>query len=635
MGSQKSKLSIVIVGHVDHGKSTLIGRLLHDTDSLPNGKLEELKKFSEKRGMDLEWSFILDAFQAERDQAVTIDTTQIFFKSKTRSYVIIDAPGHKEFLKNMMSGAAQADAAILVVDAIDGIREQTKRHAYLLALLGIKNVVVVLNKMDGVNYDESRFLDVEKQVCDYLQGLKIVPLNIIPAAARHGENLVQKSKHMNWYKGPVLLEALDNIQSSILPTEKSLRFPVQDVYRDEQERRILVGRVESGTVRVGDDILFSPSGRTARVVSIEQWNVNPKPKAAHAGQSIGLILDQPIFVERGDIASHIENAPILSNVFRAQIFWLGDKNLETGQTLRCKLANNEFKVTVQSIESVIDTQDLSSKEQEHIERHHVAEVTFRSQQLLALDVFADFAQTGRCVLFDKYDAVAGGIINMDGYADQRQLLQVKGTNLFAVDHLLDSSTRHYRNGHKGAVMWFTGLSGSGKSTLAMRVEKELFKKGIQVYVLDGDNIRKGLNADLGFSPEDRSENIRRIGEVAALMADAGMVVITAFISPYREDRMRARTASPKSFHEIFIDADLQVCEQRDPKGLYKKARTGEIKEFTGISSPYEAPENPELIIDTANMNVESSVELITHYIINAIKLDDAAIASLNLKKGQS
>ncbi len=612
------KLGVVIVGHVDHGKSTLIGRLLHDTGSFMEGKLEELKAVCERRNVPFEWSFLLDAFQAERDQAITIDTTQIWFKTKKRNCVIIDAPGHREFLKNMVSGAAFADAAILVVDAKEGVREQTKRHAYLLHLLGLQQILVVINKMDLVNYSEARFREVTGEIKAYLAGIGVTPHSIIPIAARNGENIAEKAASMPWHKGLTVMETLDTFEPVSAPVDRSLRFPVQDVYRWD-ETRIIAGRIESGVIRKGDMLTFSPSNRQAKVVSIEKWNSKHEILSAQAGESIGLVLDQPIFVARGDIASHADKAPVISNNFRANIFWLGKTPLKTGKLYKMKLATYEATVTVQSIEHVINTDDLSRSQKQSVETNEMAEVTFRSREMLALDSYKDSLKMGRLVLVENHDVVGGGLIVPEGLVDQRNLLHKAQENLHAVDHLLTPAARSARNGHRGAVIWLTGLSGSGKSTLAMRVEHALFNRGMQTYVLDGDNVRKGLCADLGFSPEARMENIRRVGEVANLMADAGLIAITAFISPFRADRRKARDAAGERFHEIYVKADLETCEKRDPKGLYKKARKGEIKEFTGITSPYEAPESADLTVDTTAHGIDACVEMITQYIVDNIR----------------
>jgi bifunctional enzyme CysN/CysC len=613
MQKSENKLGVVIVGHVDHGKSTLIGRLLHDTGSFMDGKYEELKAVCERRNVPFEWSFLLDAFQAERDQAVTIDTTQIWFKSAKRPYVIIDAPGHREFLKNMISGAAFADAAILVVDAAEGIREQTKRHAYLLHLLGLRQIVVAINKMDSAAYDVKRFNEVSGEITAYLAGIGVKPHSIIPIAARHGENIVTRSENMPWYKGLTLLETLDSFGPIAPPVERPLRFPVQDVYRFD-ETRIIAGRIESGLIRKGDKLIFSPSNRTATVVSIEKWNVPHDILSAQAGESVGITLDQPIFVARGDIASHEARAPMLTHVFRANIFWLGKKPLRVGSHYKIKLSTYEAVVTVQSIDRVINTDDLSRAERDAVEINEMAEVTFSSREMLALDPFLENDKMGRAVIIENHDVVGGGIISMEGLADQRKVQPKGQENLYAVDHLLTPAARVIRNGHKGAVIWLTGLSGAGKSTLAMRIEHALHLKGMQTYVLDGDNVRRGLCNDLGFKPEDRAENIRRVGEVAALMAEAGLVTITAFISPYRADRRRAREAAGENFHEIYIKADIATCEKRDPKGLYKKARKGEISEFTGITSPYEAPDAPEMVVDTDRFAIDECVGMIVEYI---------------------
>ena len=624
LGSERVALKIVIVGHVDHGKSTLIGRLLYETGSLPPGKVEELKAISARRRMAIEWSFVLDAFQAERDQAVTIDTTQIWFKTAERDYVIIDAPGHREFLKNMVSGAAAADAAILVVDAAEGVREQTRRHGYLLHLLGVRQVAVAISKMDLVDYDEVRFTEVSREISHYLGEIGVVPTFIVPISGRDGDNIAENKAaagqdpgkndvSMAWYEGPSLLESLGQFQSVTRPVDQPLRFPVQDVYKFDQ-RRIIAGRIESGILRVGDRLLFSPSNRSARVKSIEVWSSDAECLEARSGQSVAITLDEQIFIERGEMVSHETLPPMLSTVFRATLFWLAQEPLEVDRTYKLKLGTREARVRVQSIERVIDTDTLAGHPGDRVERNGVGEVVMRCREILALDEYRDLARTGRFALVDDYDTVAGGVISMEGYPDQRHAFGVKSENLTSVEHRVTAPHRTERNGHSGGVLWFTGLSGSGKSTLAMAVEQRLFNKGYHVYVLDGDNVRGGLNANLGFSPEDRAENIRRVGEVAGLFADSGVICISAFISPYRADRERARAAAKVGFHEIFIKAGLDACERRDPKGLYRKARAGEIADFTGISAPYEPPSKAELVVDTEAADIEESVRQVVDYV---------------------
>lgn len=624
------QMGVVIVGHVDHGKSSLIGRLLHDTDSLPAGKKKELEAVCEKRGVPFEWSFLLDAFQAERDQAVTIDTTQIFFSTALRNYVIIDAPGHREFLKNMISGAAQADAAVLVVDASEGVREQTRRHAYMLHLLGMQKICVVVNKMDKVGYAAEVFAKVSKEAIDYLKSIGLNAGHIIPISARSGDMLVERGTNMPWYKGKTLTEALDVLELSRPPVALPLRFPVQDVYRFEEER-ILVGRIETGTLNNGDTIFFSPTNEKATVTAIKNWPEEKSRLKASAGDSVGITLDDRIFVERGHLGSSEKNLPILSNVFRANIFWLSHAPLKVGNSYKIRYGTTEARVTVQSIDSLVDTQDLERQENAgEVVRNAVAEVTLRARDMLAIDAHDTNAKMGRIVIYEGYDVAGGGLINMEGYPDQRQSAEPKSQNIYKVAHSVTPDMRAERFGHYGGVFWLTGLSGSGKSTLAVAVEKEIFERNMNAYVLDGDNVRYGLNSDLGFSPEDRTENIRRVGEVAALQANSGVVVLSAFISPYQEDRHKARAAAPNFFHEIYIKADLATCESRDPKGLYKKARSGDIKQFTGIDSPYEAPSNPDLVVDTANNDIDTCVQQIVDYVLENVGLDQSSEKEMTL-----
>jgi bifunctional enzyme CysN/CysC len=609
-------LKIVIVGHVDHGKSTLVGRLFHDTGTLPQGKVEAVKAMCEKRGMPFEWAFLLDALQAERDQGITIDVSQIFFKTDVRNYVLIDAPGHREFVKNMITGAAQADAAVLVVDAREGMREQTRRHAYLLHLLGIHQIICAYNKMDLVGYDEARFQEVVTEVREYLDDLSLDLQHIlhIPVVARDGDNIVDKSTHMPWYSGPTLTGALDTLQPPIGSLDLPLRFPLQDIYKFD-DRRILAGRIESGHLRKGDIVLFSPSNKQARVLSIEAWNVKDDVLAVRAGQSVGVTLDEQLFLERGEMVSLVSNPPMLTNVFKGRIFWLGKEPLSVGSRYTMKLCTGEYQVEVEKIERVIDVNDLGTEgATQRVDRNAIAEVVMRTRRQLALDPFDHNMITGRFVLVDNFNIVGGGLISMDGYADQRRSQTIRSTNIFMVEHRVPTEDRWVASGHRSGILWMTGLSGAGKSTLAIALEQELFRRGYHVYVLDGDNVRHGLCSDLGFSPEDRVENIRRVGNAAKLFAQAGFLVITAFISPYRADRDRVRALAPEMFHEIFIDADINTCETRDPKGLYKKARRGEIEDFTGISAPYEPPVLPELRLETSKHSVEDTLGILVDYV---------------------
>lgn len=605
-------LKIVIAGHVDHGKSTLIGRLLHDTGNLAPGKAEELEALSRKRGVPLEWSFVLDALQTERDQAVTIDTTRVWFTWKDRRYVVIDAPGHREFVRNMLSGAAEADAAVLVVDALEGVSEQTQRHAQLLQMLGVRQIAVVINKMDSVDYRRERFALVVSQIDALLVSLELEAQATIPICARTGENIVNASTNMNWYAGPVLADALAAFAQPPEAFDSPLRLRIQDVYR-EGASRIAVGRVESGTIAAGQTILISPMASQATVRTIERWNSPPR-KTARAGESIGLTFNEPVFVNRGDLISDPAHPPRLEYAFRVLCFWLDESPPVQGEQLYAQFGATSVRAVITQIEEATDSASLTRTSLEEIPRYAIVRLRLRSSALAAVDDHASMPLSSRLVLLRGRDVVAGGIVSS-------VLSNRNPDDIFTSSHLLSVAERERRNGHRSAVIWLTGLSGAGKSTLAMSLERKLFERGASVYVLDGDNIRTGLSNDLGFSAPDRAENIRRVGELAAIFSDAGLIVITAFISPMDRDREIARAACGERFHEVFVKADLQTCEARDTKGLYRRARAGEISEFTGISAPYEIPKNPQLVIDTSEASIEECVEILVRYVEKATALE--------------
>jgi bifunctional enzyme CysN/CysC len=625
----EERLKVVFVGHVDHGKSTLIGRIFHDTNSLPEGKVEQIRKAAKEEGMEFEYAFLLDALLEEQEQNITIDTTQIQFRTSTRPYVIIDAPGHKEFLKNMITGAASADGAVLLIAANEGVREQSRRHGYLLSLLGIKQVVVAVNKMDLVGFSQQTFDDVVTEYRAFLAQIGLEARTFVPISARNGYNVAQRSPDvMPWYDGPSITEMLDQFTPPPTLTEQALRFPVQDVYRFDS-RRIIVGRIESGRLKVGDKLVFSPNNKTSVVASIERWSAPPGDEA-QAGESIGITLTEQIFVERGHIASHEAQAPIESNRFRARLFWMGRRNLDQGERLKLKLTTQELDAEIVAIDRIIDASTLETitEGRTHIARNDVADVVIQTRGALVMDNHDQNSIMGRFVLVDDRHVSGGGIIFGGVYTDRTR---IKSANIFWSEGNVTREHRILRNGHRGAVVWLTGLSGAGKSTIAQSLERELFNQNVNVYVLDGDNIRHGLNSNLGFSPEDRVENIRRVAEVANLMADGGMVVVTAFISPYRSDRRRAREIvleGGADFIEVFVDAPLEVCEQRDPKQLYKKARAGQIKDFTGIDAPYEAPDAPEVITRTASQTLNESVSTILETLLPRIKADDTVMPSI-------
>lgn len=613
------QLKIVIVGHVDHGKSTFVGRLLHDTGSLPEGKVEQLQKIAERRGMPFEWANLMDALQAERDQNITIDTAQIWFRTKKRQYVIIDAPGHKEFLKNMITGAASAEAALLLIDAQEGIQENSRRHGYLLHFLGITQIAVLVNKMDLVGYSQERFQAIETEYRAFLKSLGVEARIFVPMSARDGDNIAAPSPKMSWWTGSTVLNVLDNFRTSEPPSHLPLRFAVQDVYRFD-ERRILAGRVESGTLKVGDRLQFCPANKVSTVKTIERWSA-PASENASASESIGITLSEQIFVERGAVGARENTLPYVLNRFKARIFWMGRAPFQKGKLYKLKLLAQEVDCEIDTIEKVLDASTLDTIHRDgdkaHVARFEIAELYLRTKRPVAFDAHSEIITTGRFVISDGFDVVGGGIVVDDAYPRMSSDTLHKSHNIFWTEGKITHEARIQRNGHLGRVVWLTGLSGAGKSSVANELERELFTLGMQAYVLDGDKVRHGLCSDLGFSPDDRRENIRRIGEMAKIMADAGFICITAFISPYRADResVRARMEAGQ-FVEVYVNAPLNVCETRDPKGLYAKARANEIRDFTGISAPYEPPAKPEVELPTDLLSVQESVLKIVEFLRN-------------------
>jgi len=613
------RLRIVIVGHVDHGKSTLIGRLFHDTHSLPDGKIEAIRKASEAEGMEFEYAFLLDALLEEQEQNITIDTTQLPFRTEKRPYVIIDAPGHKEFLKNMITGAASADAAILLIDAQEGIQEQSMRHAYLLSLLGIGQVVVAVNKMDLVDYEESAFERIRTEYNTFLRKLGVTPAFFIPISAKRGHHIVGPSDEMPWYRGPSILSALDEFDVPAPPTDKPLRLVLQDVYRFD-ERRILAGRIETGSLRVGDEIVFRPDRKRSRIRSIEHWpERGERPQSASAGESVAITLDEQIFVERGQIGSHPENGPAEGRELHASLFWLHADPLLLNAPVTLKLATQEMETRLVHIERLMDSSTLEPIDtaRTQVQKNEVADVRLRVRRPIAFDQHDRINETGRFVLVLN-DRIAGGGIIREANYESRASRGVESDNLTWTTGKVTREARADMLGHRGAVIWLTGLSGSGKSTLAIALEAQLYRRGMMSFVIDGDNLRHGLCSDLGFSPEERAENIRRAGELARLMAEAGVVTICSLISPFREDRNRVREICQRdglAFAEIWLSTPIDVCEGRDPRGLYKKARAGEISNFTGINSPYEPPEHPEIIVPTHELSPEESLDLVLERVL--------------------
>ncbi|NBR45569.1 MAG: adenylyl-sulfate kinase [Verrucomicrobia bacterium] len=627
--ASEPRTRIVVVGHVDHGKSTLIGRLLADTDSLPEGKLAAVEKACREEGMPFEHAFLLDALLEEQAQNITIDTTRIEFRHGGRAFQIIDAPGHREFIKNMVTGAAAADEAILMIDAKEGLKEQTRRHGLLLSLLGVGRVIVAVNKMDLVGWQEARFREVEREIREYLDGLKISPREVLPISAREGSHVkARDAKNLKWFRGPSLLEALlagapggQQGGDAVGP----LRFVVQDVYRFD-DRRVIAGRVESGTLRVGDRVVFFPDRKSSRIRSIEAWGEPEKVRELVPGRAAAVTLEEQIFVERGHVGSLEDHPPVESREVRARIFWLDSQPLRLQAPVQLRLATQNVEARLVAIERVVDAEKLEQRSgaREEVGRFEVAEVRIRCRRPLVYDAHDRVESLGRFALQQGPRLGGGGIVLEAEYPD-RLPKAVIGEHLTWTEGRVSREARAAHFGHEGAVIWLTGLSGSGKSTLAVALESLLFRRGIASMILDGDNLRHGLCADLGFSLEDRAENIRRAGEAAKMMAESGLVVISSLISPLRKERQSVRGAchaAGVNFCEVYVNASLGECEKRDPRGLYRKARTGEIKGFTGIDSPYEEPERPDLVLHTDRENVESSVDRLLRHVLSTVRLKD-------------
>jgi bifunctional enzyme CysN/CysC len=625
-GTTRPQVRIVIVGHVDHGKSTLVGRLLHETGSLPEGKLEMLKAVSARRGMPFEWSFLLDALQTERDQGITIDTTQIRFRTRSRDVVLIDAPGHAEFLRNMITGASQADGAVLIIDALEGVRDQTRRHGYLLHLLGIKQVAIVVNKMDRVDFGADRFKEISDEISAHLIGLGVTPSAIIPISARDGDGVAEHTPRIDWYKGPTVVEALDALEPARPLEQLALRLPVQAIYKFD-DRRIVAGRIESGSLSAGDEIVIMPAGKIAKIKTIESWPVTPLKGSHGAGRSVGITLDRELFIERGDVIAHVGATPRDTRRIRARIFWLHDKPLSKGDQILIRLGTRESRASVVAIEKAVDPGELSNEETKAIARNHVGEIDISLAQPIAADPYQDNPRTGRLVI-EVNGRIAGGGLVLSVDAGQRAV----PIDIVPVESALRPEERSARYRHNGAVIWLTGLPGSGKSTLARALERRLFSRGGSPILLDGDTLRAGLNNDLGFSPQDRSENIRRLAEVATHLARNGHIAIVAAVSPSIADRAVARRTADTMFREIHIAAPAEVCESRDPKGHYAKARSGALPSFTGITNDYQPPTECELRIDTSIRSVSDATDEIERMLSETgILFDELADLAANIK----
>ena len=611
------QLRIVMVGDVDAGKSTILGRLLVDVGQVTPEKLAELESLSAKRGVPIEYSFLLDAFQVERDQAITLDVSRVWVRTADAEFVFVDAPGHRELIRNLLSGASEVDIPVLVVAADEGITPQTRRQALFLQWLGFTNVLVAINKVDLADGSQTAYERRRAEVEAFLAQLEIAPVGIVPIAARTGDNVVLRGELTSWWKGPTLLEALTAQEPRKYGESDALRFLVQDVYRRDGTR-LLVGRIESGTLQRGEHMTFWPLQTGARVARIVQWP--DEVDIAFAGSHVAVELDSRVFVDRGAIGSRATLAPDLGHVLQARIVWLGNETASAGESMRLRLGTREIPVTLQRIDEILDPDTIEARAGSELTSGDVGVVTLVSRELIAADVSIEGSSVSRFVLVRNGQIVAGGRV----HAVVGQTRGEGATNVVAMTSSVDAAERATRNRHSGGVFWLTGLPSAGKSTVAMAAQRMLFERGRNVYVLDGDTLRTTLNVDLGFSDEDRAENVRRTAAVAGVFADAGFIVICALISPFAADRELARAAYPNGFYEIYAECDLATAERRDVKGHYQRARRGELAKFTGVSSPYEIPQSPDLRVDTARQGVFESAALLLEFIEDRVMQKVAA-----------
>ncbi|WP_457095643.1 sulfate adenylyltransferase subunit CysN [Lysobacter sp. P5_B9] len=599
----KGLLRFITCGSVDDGKSTLIGRLLYESKGLFEDQLAALDKDSRRHGTqgdNIDYALLMDGLAAEREQGITIDVAYRFFSTDKRKFIVADCPGHEQYTRNMATGASTAEVAVVLVDARKGLLTQTRRHSYIVSLLGIRHVVLAVNKMDLVGYDQSVFDEIVAGYRELAAQLGIAHVTAIPLSALQGDNLLQRSPNTPWYRGTSLLEYLETVEVAAHGGAIGFRLPVQWVNRPNQDFRGFAGTVAAGVVRPGDEIVALPSGRRSKVARV--LGAQGDVESAIAGQSITLTLADELDISRGDVIAAGNQPPQVSDQFAAHLLWMGEHSLLPGRPYWLKIGTRTVSASVTEIKHKVDVNTQDQLAAKHLELNEVGYCNLYLDHAIAFEAYADNRELGGFILIDRQTnaTVAAGTIDF-------ALRRAGNIHWQHVD--VDKAARARSKAQVPRCAWFTGLSGSGKSTVANLVEKRLHAMGHHCYILDGDNVRHGLNKDLGFTDEDRVENIRRVAEVARLMVDAGLIVLVSFISPFRAERRMAREMfDAGEFVEVFVDTPLAVAERRDVKGLYAKARAGRIPNFTGIDSPYEAPEHAELVLDTVHETPETLAE---------------------------
>ena len=601
-------LRFITCGSVDDGKSTLIGRMLYESQMIFDDQVASLKNDSKKygtQGENIDFALLVDGLSAEREQGITIDVAYRFFSSSKRKFIVADTPGHEQYTRNMATGASTAELAILLVDARNGILTQTKRHSFIVSLLGIKNIILAINKMDLVNYDKNIYEKISSEYKLFSKKLNFENIQSIPISALKGDNIHKKSKYMKWYNDKTLFDYLETTKTKIQSSD-SFVLPVQSVNRPNLNFRGYSGTIAEGKIRKGDELISLPSNQKVKVKDI--FVGERSLKTANLKQSITLTIDKEIDTSRGDILCSKNSTVDMADQFNINVIWMSEDKGFTGRTYLAKIHNISTSIKIMNIKKIYDVNTLEFTAGNELKLNDVAEISISFNKTVPFSTFKENKILGSLIIIDPINnqTIGMGMINFSLRRSQNIQLQ----NL-----TINKNLREKINGHKGQVLWMTGLSGSGKSTIANELEKILYSQGKKTYILDGDNIRHGLNKDLGFTDKDRVENIRRVAEVAKLMCDAGLIVITAFISPFRLEREMARSLFEKNdFKEIYISTPLKVAEKRDPKGLYKKARQGKIPNFTGIDSIYEKPTNPELEIDTSKVSLSKAVKKILNII---------------------